>query len=179
MVWYVPPLSPIVNTLETDGYEADPDHVFPAIEKMRIPVDYLANLLSAGDGEVIRDVLRRLAAMRVHMRKREVLGEHDAATPESVGMSVEDVEDMYRLLAIADYDDRYVIPQAHAELGERLMEQQGACGLDFEGGPGNCGAIAPDPGVGAEGFMLERDPDPIDLDLVKMAGGRRRSGEEG
>jgi nitrate reductase beta subunit len=119
MVWYVPPLSPIVNTLETDGYEADPDHVFPAIEKMRIPVDYLANLLSAGDGEVIRDVLRRLAAMRVHMRKREVLGEHDAATPESVGMSVEDVEDMYRLLAIADYDDRYVIPQAHAELGER------------------------------------------------------------
>src|SRR3954449_4068860 len=38
MVWYVPPLSPIVNSLETDGYEADPDHVFPAIEAMRIPV---------------------------------------------------------------------------------------------------------------------------------------------
>ena len=45
MVWYVPPLSPIVNTLETDGYEADPDQVFPAIDAMRIPVDYLANLL--------------------------------------------------------------------------------------------------------------------------------------
>ena len=30
MVWYVPPLSPIVNSLETDGYEADPDQVFPA-----------------------------------------------------------------------------------------------------------------------------------------------------
>ena len=79
MVWYVPPLSPIVNSLETDGYEADPDHVFPAIDAMRIPVDYLANLLAAGDSDVIRDVLRRLAAMRGHMRKREVLGEHDAA----------------------------------------------------------------------------------------------------
>ena len=78
MVWYVPPLSPIVNSLETDGYEADPDHIFPAIDSMRIPVDYLANLLAAGDAEVIRDVLRRLAAMRGHMRKREVLGEHDA-----------------------------------------------------------------------------------------------------
>jgi nitrate reductase beta subunit len=30
MVWYVPPLSPIVNSLETDGYEANPDDVFPA-----------------------------------------------------------------------------------------------------------------------------------------------------
>ena len=64
MVWYVPPLSPIVNALETDGYEADPDDVFPAIEAMRIPVEYLANLLAAGDSEVIRGVLRRLAAMR-------------------------------------------------------------------------------------------------------------------
>ena len=60
-------------------------------------------------------------------------------------MSVEDVEDMYRLLAIAKYEDRYVIPKAHTELAGRLMEQQGTCGLDFEGGPGNCGAIANDP----------------------------------
>jgi nitrate reductase / nitrite oxidoreductase, beta subunit len=55
MVWYVPPLSPIVNSLEADGYEADPDDLFPAIDNLRIPVDYLANLLTAGDGEVIRD----------------------------------------------------------------------------------------------------------------------------
>ena len=52
---------------------------------------------------------------------------------------------MYRLLAIADYEDRYVSPQAHAELGERLMQEQGGCGLDFEGGPGNCGAVDPRP----------------------------------
>ena len=68
---------------------------------MRIPVDYLANLLAAGDGEVIGDVLRRLAAMRGYMRKREVLGERDESMPAAVGMSVDDVEDMYRLLAIA------------------------------------------------------------------------------
>ena len=43
---------------------------------------------------------------------------------------------MYRLLAIAKYDDRYVIPKAHTELAAHLMEQQGACGLDFDGGPG-------------------------------------------
>jgi nitrate reductase beta subunit len=52
---------------------------------------------------------------------------------------------MYRLLAIANYEDRYVIPLAHAELGERLMQEQGGCGLDFAGGPGNCGAVDPRP----------------------------------
>jgi nitrate reductase beta subunit len=175
MVWYVPPLSPIVNTLETDGYEADPDEIFPAIESMRIPVEYLANLLTAGDDEVIRDVLRRLAGMRGHMRKREVLGEHDQATADAVGMSVDDIEDMYRLLAIAKYEDRYVIPQAHTELAGRLSEQQGTCGLDFDGGPGNCGAIG-DPDN--EQFMLtaeeKGEQEAVSLNIIEMLGDRRR-----
>ena len=171
MVWYVPPLSPIVNTLETDGYEANPDDVFGAIDQMRIPIDYLANLLTAGDPDVIRDVLRRLAAMRAYMRKREVLGELDTATAHAAHMTVDDVEDMYRLLAIGKYEERYVIPKAHAELGQRLLEQQGECGLDFEGGPGNCGMIAdPTPDYGQ--FMLTEDP--VELDIVQIA--ERRNG---
>ena len=65
--------------------------------------------------------------------------------PGRVGLTGPELERMYRLLAIADYEDRYVIPQAHAELGERLMQEQGGCGLDFDGGPGNCGAVDPRP----------------------------------
>ena len=145
MVWYVPPLSPVVSTLEVDGYEADPDDVFGAIDNLRIPLEYLANLLTAGDVDAIRAVLHRLAAMRAYMRKREVLGETDEAVPDRVGLTGPELERMYRLLAIADYNDRYVIPQAHAELGERLMQEQGGCGLDFAGGPGNCGAVDPRP----------------------------------
>ena len=90
---------------------------------------------------MIRGVLQRLAAMRGYMRKRQVTGEVDEALPASVGLTPDDLETMYRLLAIAKYDDRYVIPKAHRELGAQLMEQQGACGLDFDGGPGNCGAV--------------------------------------
>jgi nitrate reductase beta subunit len=141
MVWYVPPLSPVVSTLEQDGYEADPDDVFGAIDSLRIPLEYIANLLAAGDVEVVRGVLHRLAAMRGYMRKREVLGQTDEALPAQVGLTGPELERMYRLLAIADYDDRYVIPKAHAELGQRLMQEQGGCGLDFDGGPGNCGAV--------------------------------------
>ncbi len=45
---------------------------------------------------------------------------------------------MYRLLAIAKYEDRYVIPSAHAEQAHSLEEM--ACSLDFDGGPGMGGA---------------------------------------
>jgi nitrate reductase beta subunit len=154
MVWFIPPLSPLLNAVNPNTDETDPDEVFPAIEHMRIPVEYLAHLLSAGDTEVIRHVLKRLTAMRRHMRKREVGGVVEEQYAAEVGMSVSDIEAMYRLLAIAKYDDRYVIPKAHTELADRLMEQRGTCGLDFDGGPGNCGAVAAPNRPFANTFML-------------------------
>jgi hypothetical protein len=80
---------------------------------------------------------------------------HDEQLPAEVGLSVTDVEDLDRLLAIGKYEDRYVIPQAHTELASHLMEQQSACSLDFEGGPRNCGTIS-DPTKASESFMLVR-----------------------
>jgi nitrate reductase beta subunit len=106
--------------------------------------------------------------MRAYMRKREVLGQRDTATVQAAGMTIEDVEDMYRLLAIGSYHDRYVVPKAHAELGERLMQQVGTCGLDFEGGPGNCGMVVPESDADNQRFMLTEEP--AELDIVKMAG---------
>jgi nitrate reductase beta subunit len=91
--------------------------------------------------------------MRAYMRKREILGEVDESLPASVGLTAPDLETMYRLLAIAKYDERYVIPKAHGELASELMEMQGTCGLDFDGGPGNCGAIQP---KANERFMLTK-----------------------
>jgi nitrate reductase / nitrite oxidoreductase, beta subunit len=139
MVWYVPPLSPMTATVEGQGAHADPDDVFPAIDSLRIPVQYLANLLAAGDERVIRRVLKQLAAMRSYMRAQTVGGVRDEALAEAVGMTGGEIEDMYRLLAIARYEDRFVVPPAHRELAEQLSaQQQGACGLDFDGGPGPC-----------------------------------------
>lgn len=128
MVWYVPPLSPVINGLAEGGYAADPDDVFPAIEHLRIPVAYLANLLTAGDEAVIRGVLKKLAAVRSHMRRVEITGLD--APPESPDMTPTDLRDLYRLLAIAKYEDRYVVPQAHAEQAANLLEQQGTGGFE-------------------------------------------------
>ena len=62
--------------------------MFPAIDRLGIPVRYLANLLAAGDDDVVRGVLKRLAAMRRYMRERSLGGEADASVPASVGMGV-------------------------------------------------------------------------------------------
>jgi len=48
MVWYVPPLSPVLDPLRAAGYRADdPDEVFGAVEDLRVPLDYVANVLAA------------------------------------------------------------------------------------------------------------------------------------
>ena len=50
MVWYIPPLSPVVDVVRDTGHDAeDPGNLFAAIEALRIPVEYLAELFTAGD----------------------------------------------------------------------------------------------------------------------------------
>jgi nitrate reductase beta subunit len=97
----------------------------------------------------VRDVLARLAAMRSFMRDVNLGREPDVSIPAAVGMSPEDVEDMYRLLAIAKYDERYVIPPIHTELADTGLGdaaaqahqlEELACSLDYEGGPGMGGS---------------------------------------
>lgn len=56
---------------------------------------------------------------------------------------------MHRLLALAPYDERYVIPTAHAEQGHQLEELATECSLDYEGGPGMNGPFGEASGLPA------------------------------
>jgi nitrate reductase beta subunit len=164
MVWYIPPLSPVVDVVRDTGYDAeDRGNLFAAIEALRIPVDYLAQLFTAGDPVPVDAVLRRLAAMRSYMRDLNLGRDADESIPAAVGMTGEQMYDMYRLLALAKYDERYVIPPAHAEQAHSLEELATECSLDYEGGPGmggsgpfgeSSGGPAP---IAVENFRMLRD----------------------
>ena len=135
MVWYVPPLSPVVDSLSETGHDGeDVDNLFGAIDALRIPVEYLAELFTAGDPEPVRQVLQRLSAMRAYMRAVNLGEPPDESVAEAAGMNGAQVTTLYRLLAVAKYEDRYVIPTAHEAEGRRLEEI--GCSLDYEGGPG-------------------------------------------
>jgi nitrate reductase beta subunit len=73
--------------------------------------------------------------------------------------------DMYRLLAIAKYDERYVIPPAHAEQAHSLEELATECALDYEGGPGMGGSGPFGEGSGA--------PTPIAVENFAMLKNRQ------
>src|SRR6478672_345736 len=141
MVWYIPPLSPVVDRVRETGVDAeDADTLFAAVDALRIPVEYLAELFTAGDTEPVDRVLRKLAAMRSYMRDLNFGRDGDPSIPAAVGMTEEDMYAMYRLLALAPYDERYVIPPAHAEQAHALEELATECSLDYEGGPGMGGS---------------------------------------
>jgi nitrate reductase beta subunit len=135
MVWYIPPLSPVVDVIRETGHDAeDRGNLFAAIEALRIPVEYLANLFTAGDPTPVDRVLRRLAAMRSYMRDINLGRDPDESIAEAVGMTGESMYAMFRLLAIAKYDERYVIPTAHAEEAHALEELATECPVSEYGG---------------------------------------------
>jgi nitrate reductase beta subunit len=138
MVWYVPSLSPIQQA--ADAGHIGSDGVIPDVDSLRIPLKYLANLLTAGDEEPVKLALKRLLAMRAYKRAETVDGETNLQVLEDVGLTEAQAKDMYRYLAIANYEDRYVIPSAHREDAMNdVFGERGGCGFSFGNGcsPGN------------------------------------------
>ncbi|MCW5638592.1 MAG: nitrate reductase subunit beta, partial [Rubrivivax sp.] len=132
MVWYVPPLSPI--TAAANAGQVGINGEIPDVNQLRIPVKYLANLLTAGDTVPVVRALERMLAMCAHQRSKHVDGVPNTAALQQVDLSEAEVEDMYQLMAIANYEDRFVIPSTHREYAENTFDVRGGCGFSFGNG---------------------------------------------
>jgi nitrate reductase beta subunit len=75
-----------------------------------------------------------MLAMRAFQRAKHVDNHIDKAVLDGVGISVAEVEDMYRVMAIANYEDRFVIPSTHREYAENTFNVRGGCGFTFGNG---------------------------------------------
>ena len=132
MVWYVPPLSPI--TAAAEAGKMGTDGAMPDVRSLRIPLKYLANLLTAGDEVPVANGLERMLAMRAYMRAKTVDGVIDEVVARKAGLTPAQIEEMYHVMAIANYEDRFVIPTAHREVTEDAYEMRGHCGFSFGDG---------------------------------------------
>jgi len=141
MMWYVPPLSPVQTQLDQGNLPTEADGAIPKAEALRFPAQYLANLLTAGDQKPIISALQKLLAMRSFQRSKHVDGKEVTEALDAAGLTVEQAEEMYRYLAIANYEDRFVIPTSNEEyMQEDAYAFQGqngfAPGNDSSGGIG-------------------------------------------
>jgi nitrate reductase beta subunit len=132
MVWYVPPLSPIQAAAEAGKIGWDDG--LPDVNSLRIPMRYLANLLTAGNEKPVADALQRMLGMRAYMRAKTVDGVIDESLAKRVGLDSRRIEEMYHVMAIANYEDRFVIPTAHREVSEDAYDLRGSCGFSFGNG---------------------------------------------
>ncbi|GLE50748.1 hypothetical protein ATCCBAA256_03350 [Mycobacterium montefiorense] len=79
--------------------------------------------------------------MRSYMRDINLGRETQPHIPYSVGMTEEEIYEMYRLLAIAKYEERYVIPTSYAaDLPAAAFDpskpDEMGCSLSYDDGPG-------------------------------------------
>jgi nitrate reductase beta subunit len=132
MVWYVPPLSPIQSAAAAG--QIGTAGGMPDVRSLRIPLKYLANMLTAGDEAPVASALERMLAMRAYMRAKTIEGRTDDTIATKVGLTGAAIEDMYQIMAIANYEDRFVIPTAKREWSEDAQDLRGSCGVSFGNG---------------------------------------------
>ena len=125
----------VANTAGPPGPAPDGMAWIPGGEfSTRSPYPDARALLDAGKEEPVALALERMLAMRAYMRAKTVDGMIDERIAERVGLSALAIEDMYHVMAIANYEDRFVIPTAHRELDEDAYDLRGSCGFSFGNG---------------------------------------------
>jgi nitrate reductase beta subunit len=78
--------------------------------------------------------LERMLAMRAYQREKHVENRVNLKALQQVQLSEAEVEDMYHVMAIANYEDRFVIPSTHREYAENAFDVRGGCGFSFGNG---------------------------------------------
>jgi nitrate reductase beta subunit len=145
MMFYVPPLSPVVSTIENELVKLDISddlkdfELFDHLDRARLPVQYLANLFSVENEDVMRQILRKMYAVRIYKRHQSLNGGTvDDATRKllaSANLNEEQAEAMYKLTTVPTIDERFVLPPYHREMSiEELndpLAHRGAVGTGF------------------------------------------------
>ena len=72
--------------------------------------------------------------MRHYKRAETVDGVNDVRALEAVCLTEAQAQEMYRYLAIANYEDRFVVPSSHRELARDAFPEKGGCGFSFGDG---------------------------------------------
>ncbi len=137
MLYYVPPMLPVMGRAGDGIYHHDAEDFFAHLDRARLPIKYYAALFSAGNTDVVKDVMKRQMAVRYYKRAQDVKD----IDPEKVKrvlreahLTPEDAEAIFHMTAIAPMGERYVIPPLQREeaMDDGVCSPEmckGSCGL--------------------------------------------------
>ncbi len=125
MLFYVPPMSPVMASKEAATVNHVSQDLFHDIDQARVPMRFLANLFGAGHEAKVRYALRKQKVVRWYRRALTV-GDVDMSTAEQMlreaECSVEEAQAIYRLTSLCTFEDRFVIPPSHREEALQMLE---------------------------------------------------------
>ncbi|MCM2348813.1 MAG: nitrate reductase subunit beta [Bacteriovoracaceae bacterium] len=142
MLFYVPPLLPIMGNISENGYDNSNHTYFTSIEKSRLPIQYLASLFSCGDEGKVRDVLKKLMAVRI-FRREESVGDQSKPWVQKalseVGLDEKTANAIFKLTSMCTFEERFVIPASHREMAiemtKMVLEAKGETGFGTSNKP--------------------------------------------
>ena len=142
MLFYAPPLSPVLSTKTGGVIRNSTESLFHEVENARAPLAYLARIFGAGHSAKVRYALRKQLAVRAH-RRAVTVGDLDRATADRMlreaDCSPEEADAIYRLTALSTFEDRFVIPPSHREMAIEMLEdpheRRQSAGFGFISGP--------------------------------------------
>ena len=142
MLFYVPPLLPVMSKKEGDTVAQSSDALFHEIEESRAPMAFLGNLFGGGSTGPVTYALRKQMAVRLY-RRAVTVGDVDEAVLErslrDADTTREECEAIYKLTALCTFEERFVIPPMHREEAIEMMrdphEHKQEAGFGFLSGP--------------------------------------------
>ncbi len=138
MLFYVPPMSPVMASRNDGTVQSVSDNFFHDIEDARVPLQFLANLFGAGHQAKLVYALKKQKAVRAY-RRAVTVGDIDMKTAERIlteaDCSPSEAEEIYKLTSLCTFDDRFVIPPMHREEAIEMMkdphEHRASVGFGF------------------------------------------------
>ncbi|MBT3519485.1 MAG: nitrate reductase subunit beta [Candidatus Marinimicrobia bacterium] len=125
MLFYVPPMLPVMSAQEGDSVRSINEEYFPDFEKARVPIKYLASMFGGGNESHLRYVLKKQSAIRAY-RRSVTVGDIDMLDAEKALLEAdcnpEEADKIYKLTSLCTFDDRFVIPAAHREEAIEMMK---------------------------------------------------------
>jgi Fe-S-cluster-containing dehydrogenase component len=129
MTYYIPSLSPVLSVWG-DTHKLLEHGIIPPLDTLRVPIGYLASLLSGGNQLLVEETLKKLIALRIFMRGESLGIPAEDTLLSEAGLDRAGALRIYRLLTLAGYNERNVIPaQQREEQDPQVRKQEAGFGI--------------------------------------------------